>query len=50
MEYPKHLHDSHSDYPLLPQRKIVKDCYLSKYQLELKKIQSDRVPKLICDL
>ena len=36
LEYPEELHDSHSDYPLAPEKKQVDDEELSPYSLELK--------------
>ena len=36
LEYPKELHDLHNDYPLCPEKKLVKDEYLSLFQKKLK--------------
>ena len=36
LEYPQHLHDSHSDYPLAAEKRQVDDTELSPYSLELK--------------
>ena len=35
LEYPKHLHKSHNDYPLAPEKVAVKEEWLSDYQTEL---------------
>jgi hypothetical protein len=35
LEYPKELHDSHSAYPLAPERMKVKDEWISEYQQNL---------------
>ena len=35
LEYPKHLHKSHNDYPLAPEKLTVKEEWLSEYQTEL---------------
>ena len=35
LEYPKHLHKSHNDYPLAPEKLAVKEEWLSEYQTEL---------------
>ena len=35
LEYPKHLHKSHNDYPLAPERLAVKKEWLSEYQTGL---------------
>ncbi|XP_064629257.1 uncharacterized protein LOC135488549 [Lineus longissimus] len=37
LEYPEELHDSHSAYPLAPERLRVKDEWLSEYQNDLLK-------------
>ena len=53
LEYPKEIHDLHNDYPLCPEKKLVKDEYLSPFQINLKnklKITKDTVEKLIVDL
>jgi len=33
-DYPEHLHDEHADYPLAPERLIVKSSILSTTQKE----------------
>jgi hypothetical protein len=35
LEYPKHLHKLHNDYPLAPEKLAVKKEWLSEYQTEL---------------
>ena len=35
LEYPKHLHKLHNDYPLAPEKLSVKEEWLSSYQTEL---------------
>ena len=35
LEYPKHFHKSHNDYPLAPERLAVKKEWLSEYQTGL---------------
>ena len=35
LEYPKHLHNSHNDYSLAPEKLAVKEEWLSEYQTEL---------------
>ncbi|XP_046547498.1 uncharacterized protein LOC124257474 [Haliotis rubra] len=37
LEYPSHLHDAHSDYPLAPESMIVTEDMLSEHSRELKK-------------
>ncbi len=37
LEYPKELHNTHSDYPLAPENMVVSDELLSQYTLGLKK-------------
>ena len=36
LSYPEHLHHHHNDLPLAPERIVVKEEFLSPYQLELK--------------
>ena len=59
---PEELHDYFSDYPLMPEQKVITDDMLSELQLNIKeklKLKhlkeriidgTDNVPKLICDL
>ena len=35
LEYPKHLHKLHNDYPLAPEKLSVKEEWLSFYQTDL---------------
>ena len=35
LEYPKHLHKSHNDYPLAPEKLVVKEEWLSEHQTAL---------------
>ena len=35
LEYPKHLHKSHNDNPLAPEKLTAKEEWLSEYQTEL---------------
>ena len=32
LEYPTHLHDAHNDYPLAPEKKVIKPEQMSEYQ------------------
>jgi hypothetical protein len=56
LEYPEEIHDEHSDYPLAPERKKVKDSQLSEKSREIQKIYTgkndlteDGAEKLILD-
>ena len=35
LEYPAHLHDAHNDYPLAPEKKVIKPEQMSEYQRRL---------------
>ena len=35
LEYPAHLHDAHNDYPLAPEKKVIKLEQMSEYQRRL---------------
>ena len=35
LEYPAHLHDAHNDYPLAPEKKVIKPEQMSQYQRRL---------------
>ena len=35
IEYPEHLHDAHSDHPLIPETTAIPKTWLSDYQLDL---------------
>jgi hypothetical protein len=53
LHYPQHLHDPHNDYPLAPERKLIRDEMLSPYAQELRvklDIGSDKMPKLVPNL
>ena len=57
LEYPKELHDEHSDYPLAPENMNVLEEYLSDHQRELfrhyyngKEPKDEKTPKLILNL
>ena len=57
LEYPKELHDEHSDYPLAPENTNVLETYLSEHQRELfkhyyngKEPKDEKTPKLILNL
>ena len=57
LEYPKELHDLHSDHPLAPENMNVKEEYLSEHQKELhrhyyngKEATDEKTPKLILNL
>jgi hypothetical protein len=53
LEYPKHLHDAHNDYPLAPEKKKVTDDMLSPYATDLKAelgIGKDMCEKLVPNL
>ncbi|WAR04325.1 hypothetical protein MAR_019694 [Mya arenaria] len=52
-EYPKEIHNLHSDYPLAPEKLVVKDEWLSPYCQNLKSnfnLTSDKTTKLIATL
>lgn len=34
LEYPKHLHNSHSDYPLAPETLCVPEAWISNYNYQ----------------
>ena len=46
LKYPTELHDSHSDYPLAPERVAVNDNMLSPFTQELKKILKIKGPSM----
>ena len=47
IEYPQHLHDTHSEYPLAPEKMTVQEHMLSPVQLNmLKNLQETNTPKL----
>jgi hypothetical protein len=53
LEYPNELHDTHNDYPLCPENKLVEERMLSPYQKQMMKelgITKDTCKKLLCDL
>ena len=57
LEYPNHLHDEHSDYPLAPENLNVQENMLSEHQKELhrhyydgKEATNEKQPKLILSL
>ena len=57
LEYPKELHDEHSDYPLAPENTNVLETYLSDHQRELfkhyyngKEPKDEKTPKVILNL
>ena len=53
IEYPEELHDSHNDYPLAPEKMMVKNKFLSDYSKKIKNkfnITSGNVMKLIPNL
>ena len=35
LEYPTHLHDTHNDYPLAPEKKVINSEQMSEYQRRL---------------
>ena len=35
LEYPTYLHDAHNDYPLAPEKKVIKPEQMSEYQRRL---------------
>ena len=50
LEYPEELHDLHNDYPLAPEKTLVKEENLSGYSTNMKKLHklsSGKVKKLI---
>jgi hypothetical protein len=50
LEYPKHLYDSHNDYPFFPIHKEIKYDDLSAYQKKLLKKRNYKSKKLITSL
>ena len=57
LEYPKEIHDEHSDYPLAPENMNVLEAYLSEHQRCLfkhyyngKEPKDEKTPKLILNL
>ena len=53
LEYPKELHDLHSDYPLAPEKMLISHEMLSPYQQQLKEdlgYKPARVEKLVPNL
>eukprot|EP00438_Fugacium_kawagutii_P002275 Skav227368 [mRNA] locus=scaffold2373:95507:96952:+ [translate_table: standard] len=57
LEYPNHLHDEHSDYPLAPENINIQENMLSEHQKELhrhyydgKEATNEKQPKLILSL
>ena len=51
IEYPKHLHKLHNDYPLAPEKLTVKEEWLSPYQTDLLENKSMlSCPKLVPNL
>ena len=51
LEYPKHLHKSHNDYPFAPEKLTVKEELLSESQTELLVNKSMiNIPKLVPNL
>ena len=57
LEYPKELHDEHSDYPLAPENMNVKAEFLSEHQMTLhrhyyngKEAKDEKQPKLILNV
>ena len=50
LEYPSEIHDQQQDYPLAPEKTLVKDDWLSDYQLEVKQryiLPENKVNKLL---
>ena len=53
LEYPAHLHDAHNDYPLAPEKKVIKPEQMSEYQRRLMadlKIDAPSTEKLVLTL
>ena len=50
LEYPKHLHQLHNDYPLAPEKLAVKKEWLSDYQNELIENNMLKTEKLVPNL
>ena len=50
LEYPSEIHDQQQDYPLAPEKTLVKDDWLNDYQLEVKQrynLPENKVNKLL---
>ena len=50
LEYPSEIHDQQQDYPLAPEKTLVKDDWLSDYQIEVKlrySLPENKVNKLL---
>ena len=53
LDYPKHLHDNHSDYPLAVEKKIIIEDQISQVNQEFLKINKEKFrpsTKLVLDL
>ena len=53
LEYPAHLHDAHNDYPLAPEKTVIKPEQMSEYQRRLMadlKIDAPSTEKLVLTL
>ena len=53
LDYPKHLHDNHSDYPLAVEKKIITEYQISPVNQEFLKINKEKFrpsTKLVPDL
>ena len=46
LEYPREIHDDHSDFPLAPEKHVIQDDWLSAYSKNLAANRS-AVPKLV---
>jgi hypothetical protein len=53
IEYPKEIHDLHNEYPLCPEKIIIKDSMLSPFIMDIKnkmELKEDTCPKLVPNL
>ena len=47
LDYPKNLHEDHSDFPMAPEKAKIKEEWLSSYCLEIKEENNIKVDKIL---